>query len=49
MTIAMKAFLTISVIDFFVIGKGSSSVGSETEKVKKAKAIENVLLIMPEI
>ena len=36
-TIAIKILIAISLRDLFVIGKGSSSVGSATEKVKKAK------------
>ena len=48
-TIAIKTLVAISLRDLFVIGKGSSSVGSATEKVKKAKAMEIVLVIIPEI
>ena len=48
-TIRMKTLLTHSKPDLRVIGIGSSSDGSDTEKVKNAKAIEIVLLTIPEI
>jgi hypothetical protein len=46
---AMAALLTICPRENLLQGSGPSSVGNDTDKVKKANAKDKVLLKMPEM